>query len=156
MITKCYSELITLPTFLDRYEYLKIGGKVGAETFGHDRYLNQLLYRSDEWREFRDWVIIRDNGCDLACIGFQLYERILIHHINPITANDIVRRDPKVFDPENVISTCLNTHNAIHYGDASMLALLPLERTPNDTCPWRKEDTHVQHFGHDQRAPWRR
>lgn len=153
---KCYSELILLPTFLERYEYLRIGGRVGAETFGHDRYLNQILYRSGPWLEFRDEIIIRDNGCDLACVGFELYERILVHHINPITVEDVLRRDPKVFDPENVVSTCLNTHNAIHYGDASLLALLPPDRSPNDTCPWRKGDTHVQHIRHDQGPPWRR
>lgn len=156
MSIKCYSELITLPTFLERYNYLRIGGRVGAETFGHDRYLNQILYRSGEWLEFRDDIIIRDNGCDLACVGFELYERILVHHINPITVQDVLRRDPKVFDPENVVSTSLNTHNAIHYGDASRLAILPNERTPNDICPWRKEDTHVQHIRRDQGTPWYR
>lgn len=156
MSIKCYSELITIPSFLDRYNYLKIGGKVGAETFGHDRYLNQILYRSRDWLDFRDVIIIRDNGCDLACEGFELYDRILVHHINPVTVEDVLRRDPKVFDPENVVSTCLNTHNAIHYGDASLLALLPPERTPNDTCPWRKEDVHVQHIRHNQGSPWRR
>jgi hypothetical protein len=138
MSTKCYSELITLPTFIERYRYLKIGGRVGAETFGHDRYLNQLLYHSDEWLEFRDWIIVRDNGCDLATPGFELYERILVHHIDPITVDDVIKRHPKIFDPENVISTSLNTHNAIHYGDESRLALLPIERTPNDTCLWRR------------------
>lgn len=138
MSTKCYSELITLPTFIERYRYLRIGGRIGAETFGHDRYLNQLLYHSDEWLEFRDWIIIRDKGCDLAVPDFELNERILVHHIDPITVNDVVTRHPKIFDPENVISTSLNTHNAIHYGDESRLALLPIERTPNDTCLWRR------------------
>lgn len=138
MSTKCYSELITLPTFIERYRYLKIGGRVGAETFGHDRYLNQLLYHSDEWLEFRDWIIIRDNGCDLAMPGFDLHERILVHHIDPITVDDVIKRHPKIFDPENTISTSLNTHNAIHYGDESRLAILPIERTPNDTCLWRR------------------
>lgn len=138
MSIKCYSELITIPTFIERYRYLKIGGLVGADTFGHDRYLNQILYHSSEWLEFRDDIIIRDNGCDLACAGFELLDRILVHHINPITVEDVLRRDPKIFDPENVISTCLNTHNAIHYGDESKLILLPVERTRNDTCPWRK------------------
>lgn len=138
MSIKCYSELITLPTFIERYRYLKIGGRVGAETFGHDRYLNQLLYHSDEWLEFRDWIIIRDNGCDLAMPGFDLHERILVHHIDPITVDDVIKRHPKIFDPENTISTSLNTHNAIHYGDESRLAILPIERTPNDTCLWRR------------------
>ena len=138
MSIKCYSELILIPSFLERYRYLKIGGRVGVATFGHDRYLNQILYQSPEWREFRDDIIIRDNGCDLAMPGFDLIERIMVHHINPITVEDVLKRHPKVFDPENVISTSLNTHNAIHYGDESKLALLPVERTPYDTCPWRR------------------
>lgn len=138
MSIKCYSELIAIPTFIERYQYLKIGGRVGADTFGHDRYLNQILYHSGEWLDFRDEIIIRDNGCDLAHPEFELRDRILIHHINPITVEDVLRRDPKIFDPENVISTCLNTHNAIHYGDESRLMLLPITRTQNDTCPWRK------------------
>lgn len=137
MSIKCYSELIAIPTFIERYRYLKIGGRVGADTFGHDRYLNQILYHSGEWLDFRDDIIIRDNGCDLAHPEFELRDRILIHHINPITVEDVLRRDPRIFDPENVISTCLNTHNAIHYGDESRLMLLPITRTKNDTCPWR-------------------
>lgn len=138
MSIKRYSELITLPTFLERYYYLRIGGRVGADTFGHDRYLNQILYRSGEWLDFRDDIIVRDKGCDLAFPGFELHERILVHHLNPITVEDVLRRDPKIFDPENVITTCLNTHNAIHYGDESKLAILSPERTPYDTCPWRR------------------
>lgn len=138
MSIKCYSELITIPTFIERYHYLKIGGRVGADTFGHDRYLNQILYHSGEWLDFRDDIIIRDNGCDLAHPEFELRDRILIHHINPITVEDVLRRHPKIFDPENVISTCLNTHNAIHYGDESKLMLLPITRSQHDTCPWRK------------------
>lgn len=138
MSIKCYSELITIPTFIERYQYLKIGGRVGADTFGHDRYLNQILYHSGEWLDFRDEIIIRDNGCDLAHPDFEIHGQILIHHINPITVEDVLRRDPKIFDPENVISTVLNTHNAIHYGDESQLMLLPITRTKNDTCPWRR------------------
>lgn len=140
MIMKTYSELITLPTFEERYEYLKIGGAVGKETFGYDRYLNQILYTSDEWRKLRRDIIVRDNGCDLACPGFDIPEgvKILIHHINPITVEDVLNRDPKIFDPENVVATTLNTHNAIHYGDASLLTLAPLERSKNDICPWRR------------------
>ena len=137
MSIKCYSELITLPTFIERYRYLKIGGRVGADTFGHDRYLNQILYHSGEWLDFRDEIIIRDNGCDLAHPEFELRDRILIHHINPITVEDVLKRDPKIFDPENVISTCLNTHNAIHYGDERILIIAPTVRTKNDTCPWK-------------------
>ena len=135
--TKSYSELITLPTFEERFEYLRLNGTVGSETFGHDRYLNQTLYRSPEWKRFRHKIIIRDNGCDLACEGYQIYEKVLIHHINPITIKDILERNPMVFDPENVVCTILNTHNAIHYGDESLIIKAPITRSKNDTCPWR-------------------
>lgn len=135
---KSYSEMVRLPTFLERYRYLKIGGQVGEETFGYDRYLNQILYRSSEWKRFRRDIIIRDNGCDLACDGYEIIGKVLIHHIDPITVRDIELRDPKIFDPENVVSVTLNTHNAIHYGDESLLITEPLVRTPNDTCPWKR------------------
>lgn len=135
---KSYSELIKLPTFLERFNYLKIGGAVGKMTFGHDRYLNQVLYSSDEWKRFRRDIILRDNGCDLACEDREIYERAIVHHINPITIEDVLRRDPMIFDPENVVTTWLRTHNAIHYGDESLLYLDPVERTINDTCPWRR------------------
>lgn len=134
---RAYSELIALPTFIERFNYLKLDGIVGQETFGYDRYLNQTLYRTAEWKRFRREIIVRDNGCDLACEGYEIVGKILIHHINPITVEDIMRRDPKIFDPENVISTTLNTHNAIHYGDEELLITGPIERKPNDTCPWR-------------------
>ena len=137
-IIRTYSELIMLPTFVERYRYLKIGGRVGSETFGYDRYLNQILYRTAEWKRFRNEIIVRDKGCDLACVGYEIYGKILVHHINPITVEDVVNRTAKVFDPENVISTTLNTHNAIHYGDESLLITEPIERKPNDTCPWKK------------------
>lgn len=135
---RTYSELIKIPTFLDRFRYLQLGGQVGVETFGYDRYLNQMLYRTTEWKRFRNEIIIRDNGCDLACEGYEIVGKILIHHINPISVEDVLLRDQKVFDPENVISTTLNTHNAIHYGDESLLITEPIERKPNDTCPWRR------------------
>lgn len=138
MSIKTYSELIKLPTFIERYRYLRLGGKIGEETFGFERYLNQLFYRDPHWRSIRDLVIIRDNGCDLACEGYDIVGNILVHHINPITAEDILHRDPKVFDPENLITTVLNTHNAIHYGDESLLITEPIERMPNDTCPWKR------------------
>ena len=138
MSIKTYSELITIPNFLDRFRYLQIGGRVGAETFGYDRYLNQILYRSPEWKKFRREVIVRDNGCDLACEGFDIVGKVLVHHIDPITIEDVLNRHPKIFDFENVISTTLNTHNAIHYGDESLLVVAPIERTKNDTCPWRR------------------
>lgn len=134
---KTYSELILLSTFLERFKYLKIGGKVGCETFGYDRYLNQTLYRTAEWKRFRREIILRDNGCDLGCDDRIIYGKILIHHIEPISANDIINRDIKVFDPNNVICVSLDTHNAIHYGSEDLLMIDPIERKPNDTCPWR-------------------
>lgn len=136
---RTYSELIRLPIFLDRFRYLQLGGQVGVETFGYDRYLNQILYRTGEWKRFRREIIIRDNGCDLACEGYEIVgQKILVHHINPISVEDVLQRDSKVFDPENVICTILNTHNAIHYSDESLLVTEPIERKPNDTCPWRR------------------
>ena len=135
---KTYSELMSLPTFLDRFNYLKIGGAVGRATFGHDRYLNQILYNSYEWRRFRNGIILRDNGLDLGCEGHEIVGKIMVHHIDPITVEDVLNRHPKIFDPENVISTSMDTHNAIHYGDEDLLVIGPIERRPNDTCPWRK------------------
>ena len=137
MSIKCYSELMSLSTFIERYRYLKLGGSVGKETFGYDRYLNQTLYRSPEWKRFRRDIIIRDNGCDLGCEGYDIVGKILIHHIEPITIEDIIKRNPRIFDPENTISTQLMTHNAIHYGDESLLITEPVVRKPNDTCPWK-------------------
>ena len=135
---RTYSELITLPTFEDRYEYLKLNGKIGEETFGFDRYINQQLYqRSQKWKSIRDKVIIRDNGCDLSMEGYEIWGKIIIHHMNPITIEDIERESNFVFNPEYLISTSLNTHNAIHYGDENLLIKAPIERTKYDTCPWR-------------------
>ena len=138
MKNKSYSELIRLPTYLERFRYLQINGAVGAETFGYDRYLNQILYRTGEWKRFRRDIILRDNGCDLACDDYEIFGRVLVHHINPITVDDVLNRDPKIFDPNNVITTTLDTHNAIHYGDERLLVMDPIVRTKNDTCPWRK------------------
>lgn len=135
---RTYSEMILLPTFIERFRYLQIGGKVGAETFGYDRYLNQTLYRTAEWKRFRREVIIRDNGCDLGCDDREIYGKILVHHINPITADDIINRHSNVFNLDNVVCVSLDTHNAIHYGDEELLMLGPIERTKNDTCPWRR------------------
>lgn len=135
---RTYSEMILLPTFIERFRYLQIGGKVGAETFGYDRYLNQTLYRTAEWKRFRREVIIRDNGYDLGCDDREIYGKILVHHINPITADDIINRHSNVFNLDNVICVSLDTHNAIHYGDEELLMLGPIERTKNDTCPWRR------------------
>lgn len=137
MNTKRYSELITIPTYEERFKYLQLKGAVGNDTFGYDRYLNQILYNSPEWKRLRNQIIIRDNGRDLGCEGYEIYGRILIHHMNPITVEDIVSRDPIVFDPENLICVSHNTHNAIHYGDENLLIMSPVERTKNDTCPWR-------------------
>lgn len=139
MIIRTYSELSKLKTFEDRFQYLRLDGIVGEETFGFDRYLNQILYQSDEWKRRRRDIIIRDNGCDLGCEGFEVHGRILIHHIDPITVDDIVNRNPKVFDPENLILTSHNTHQAIHYGNEDLLILAPIERSKNDTCPWRRK-----------------
>lgn len=136
---KTYSELIAIPTYLDRFHYLKLGGRVGEETFGYERYLNQTLYRSEEWKRFRRDIILRDNGCDLACEGFEIYGKIIVHHINPITIDDVLHRSAKIFDPDNVIACSMNTHNAIHYGDDHLLMTGPIIRTKNDTCPWIKE-----------------
>lgn len=137
-IIKTYSELITLPTFEERYRYLRLGGRVGEETFGFDRYLNQNFYRyDDEWLEVRDFVIQRDNGCDLAIEDREIKTRIIVHHINPITKDDILQRTSRLLDPENLVCTIKSTHDAIHYGDESLLILAPVERTKNDTCPWR-------------------
>lgn len=134
---RTYSELIQLPTFEERFEYLRLDGSVGQATFGYDRYLNQILYNSPEWKRFRRDIIIRDNGCDLACEGYEIRGRIIIHHINTISIEDIVNRNHMVFDPENVITTTHNTHNAIHYGDKELLVTVPIERSANDTCLWK-------------------
>lgn len=134
---RTYSELILLTTFEERFQYLKLGGTVGQITFGYERYLNQLLYSSDEWKRCRRKVIIRDLGCDLAYEGYELQDKILIHHMNPITVDDILQRNPRVFDLENLICTSHNTHNAIHYGDENLLLRAPIVRTKNDMCPWK-------------------
>ena len=136
-IIRTYSELITLPTFEERFRYLKLGGKVGEDTFGFDRYLNQAFYRSTKWKEIRDYVIIRDNGCDLGMEGHEIHQRILVHHMNPITKEDILRESEFLLDPEYMICTIKNTHDAIHYGDESLLITAPIERRKNDTCPWK-------------------
>ncbi len=137
LMIKTYSELIRIPTFEERYQYLRLLGTVGEETFGFKRWLNQEFYHSREWQRFRNEIIFRDNGCDLGVDGFEIFGSIIIHHINPITYEDIVNNNPCVFDPNNVICTKHTTHNAIHYGDQNLLSRPPVERTKNDTCPWR-------------------
>lgn len=138
MKIRTYSELITLPTFEERFRYLQLNGKVGEDTFGFDRYLNQVFYRSHRWKEIRDQVIIRDNGCDLGVDGYEIHGKILIHHMNPITLRDIERESDLLMDPEYLISVTHNTHNAIHYSDEKLLVTAPIERMKNDTCPWRR------------------
>lgn len=138
MSIKCYSELILLPTFEERYRYLRLGGSVGKETFGFDRYLNQVFYRSPEWKQIRDIVIARDMGCDLGISGREIYRKPLIHHMNPITPEDIRDRRRMILDPEFLITTIHETHQAIHYGDEHLLFKDPIVRRPNDTCPWKK------------------
>ena len=138
MNIRTYSDLSKLTTFEDRYNYLRLNGFVGQETFGFDRYLNQVFYKSAKWRSVRDFVIVRDNGCDLGIEGREIYGKIIIHHMNPITIKDIEQESAFLLDPEFLISTVHETHNAIHYGDENLLIRVPIERKPNDTCPWRR------------------
>ena len=135
---RTYSELITFPTFEERYRYLRLEGKVGEDPFGFDRWLNQSFYKDPEWRAIRDKIIIRDNGCDLGIPGREIYSRIIVHHMNPITKDDILSRSAFLLNPEYLICTVKNTHDAIHYGDEGLLIKAPIERTKNDTCPWRR------------------
>lgn len=134
--SRSYSELLTLNTFEERFEYLSLKARIGVSTFGFERWMNQTFYRSREWREMRDNIIIRDNGRDLGVPGFEIHERTIIHHIVPMTVDDFEDRNPAVLDPENLISTTHNTHNAIHWGDKSILRLPPPERRPGDTKLW--------------------
>lgn len=134
---RTYSQLKQLQTFEERYDYLKLGGVVGEDTFGFDRYMNQNFYRSREWKHVRDEVIMRDNGCDLGVDGHEIRGKILIHHMNPITSEDIHRVSDYLLNPEYLICVTHRTHNAIHYGDESLIVTAPIERTQNDTCPWR-------------------
>lgn len=135
-----YSELILLPSFEERFEYLKLGGKVGANTFGFDRWQNQAFYRSAEWLRVRDKVIIRDNGCDLGIADRDIGRRIIIHHMNPITVEDIRLAADALLNPEFLICVSHETHNAIHYGDADLLPKDFIPRSPNDTCPWKRQE----------------
>lgn len=137
MIIRTYSELSKLKTFEERYRYLRLNGKVGEETFGFDRWLNQRFYKDPEWLSIRDKVIIRDNGCDLGIKDRKITDRIIVHHMNPITKEDILRRSDFLLNPDYLICTVKNTHDAIHYGDDSLLINEFVERSRNDTCPWR-------------------
>lgn len=136
-MSRTYLELIELKTFEERFEYLRLDGVVGAETFGSSRQLNQALYRSYEWKKIRDMIILRDNGCDLGVEGRDIFQQAYIHHLNPITKKQILDRDPILFDPNNLITVSYQTHQAIHYGDKSILLLDPIERFANDVAPWR-------------------
>lgn len=140
MMIRTYTELIQLPTFEERYKYLRLNGRVGKDTFGFDRYLNQQFYKSDEWLDVRDFVIARDCGCDLGALDHEIPEgvSILVHHMNPITKDDILQHSIYLLDPEYLITTIDNTHKAIHYGDESRLFTGFTERKMNDTCPWKR------------------
>lgn len=139
MTIRTYSELITLPTFEERYRYLRLEGAVGVDTFGFDRIFNQRFYTSAEWRRVRDEVIVRDNGCDLGVPGHEIFGKIIIHHINPISMDDLDRHSDILLNPEYLITTMHTTHNAIHYGDERLLIRAPVERRKNDTCPWKRQ-----------------
>lgn len=137
MRKRSYRELIQFKTFEDRFDYLKLAGEVGNPTFGYDRYFNQQFYHSSEWRRARNRIILRDNGCDLGMPDYEIHGRIYIHHINPITKQDVEDFSDNLFDPDNLICVTFDTHNAIHFGDERTLPKTPIERAPGDTCPWR-------------------
>ena len=137
-MSRSYKELSEISDYIERFEYLRLGGSVGELTFNGHRYLNQKFYTSDpQWLKVKQQVILRDEGCDIGHPDFPIYGKILIHHINPITIDDLIQRNPCIFDLDNLVCVCLNTHNAIHYSDSTLLKLPPVERRANDTCPWR-------------------
>ena len=136
MYIRSYSELVKLQTFSERYNYLRLVGQVGSTTFGFDRYLNQSFYTSRDWRQVRHAVIARDAGCDLGLEGYEIFDRVYVHHMNPLTKKQVLAADENMFDPEYLITCTLNTHNAIHYGDPNSLVRLPPERRPGDTTLW--------------------
>lgn len=138
MSTRTYLELLTFPTFEERFQYLKLDGVVCHETFGRYRYLNQALYLSDRWRQFRRRILLRDYGHDLACEDHDIFSHPIIHHINPICVEDLLSDNPCVFDPNNVVTVSERTHQALHYGDRKILELAMAERKENDMCPWRR------------------
>jgi hypothetical protein len=133
-----YSRLKNLDTFEERFNYLRLQGSVGRSTFGFDRHINQAFYRSREWSDVRDYVIVRDNGCDLGVEGYEIHTELLVHHMNPMDSDAIVRRDPAILDPEFLITTNHRTHNAIHYGDENQLPRRHVERRPGDTELWER------------------
>lgn len=134
---RTYSEMIKLPTLAERFEYLKLGGEIGAETFGFERYLNQKFYRSEIWKRIRNQVIVRDNGCDFGLTDYPIGGRIIVHHMNPVDSNDIIYQREVLLNPEFLICVGERTHNALHYGSFDLLPQDPIERQPNDTCPWK-------------------
>lgn len=136
---KTYSELIRFKTLEERYRYLRIGGRVGEETFGFDRWMNQIFYKDPRWRDIRDEVITRDNGCDLGLEGYDIHGKIFVHHMNPVTKDDILYNFDSLLNPEFLISTSKRTHDAIHYGNEDLLPQSPIVRTRNDTCPWKHD-----------------
>lgn len=136
---KTYSELIRFKTLKERYQYLRIGGRVGEETFGFDRWMNQVFYKDPRWRDIRDEVITRDNGCDLGLEGYDIHGKIFVHHMNPVTKDDILHNFDSLLNPEFLISTSKRTHDAIHYGNEDLLPQSPIVRTRNDTCPWKHD-----------------
>lgn len=138
MTFRCYDELSELKTFKDRFEYLNLKGRVGEDTFGFDRYLNQNFYSSYKWKKIRDQIIIRDMGCDLGLEGYEIFGKLMIHHMNPITKDDVLQYSDLLVDPQYLITVSYDTHNAIHYGNSDLLVTDPLIRRPNDTAPWRR------------------
>lgn len=136
---KTYSELIRFKTLEERYRYLRIGGRVGEETFGFDRWMNQVFYKDPRWRDIRDDVITRDNGCDLGLEGYDIHGKIFVHHMNPVTKDDMLYNFDSLLNPEFLISTSKRTHDAIHYGNEDLLPQRPIVRTRNDTCPWKHD-----------------
>lgn len=136
MMIRRYSELINFPTLEERYNYLRLRGVVGRQTFGSDRYFNQKFYQSNEWKLVRDRIIVRDNGCDLGVLGFEIHDKILIHHMNPIWIEDLKKGNPDILNPEFLISVSSRTHQAIHYSDKALLPQIPIKRKPRDTIPW--------------------
>lgn len=138
MIIRCYKELSRINSYEERFRYLKLVGQVGESTFGFDRYLNQIVYSSRKWKQVRNAVIIRDEGRDMGVEGYEIQGRIVIHHMNPISIEDVEKDSDFIYDPEFLICVAPITHNAIHYGDESLLPKDPIDRFPNDTCPWRR------------------
>lgn len=134
---RTYTDLIKLPTFQERFKYLELNGIVGSDTFGFDRYLNQNFYTSQEWQRIKREVILRDNGCDLGVDGHTIFGRVIVHHMNPISPEDILNQTDLLMNPEFLICVSHTTHNAIHYGSENLLPKGPADRKPNDTCPWR-------------------